>query len=45
MTASDITDLIQDIMRHRLVLSFEAKSEHITADMILDKLIKLVPLP
>ena len=45
VTASDITDLIHDVMRHRLVLSFEAKSEHITADMILDKLIKLVPLP
>ncbi|MBR6231949.1 MAG: AAA family ATPase [Alphaproteobacteria bacterium] len=45
VTASDITDLIHDVMRHRLVLSFEAKSEHISADMILDKLIKLVPLP
>lgn len=45
VTARDITDLIHDTMRHRLVLSFEAKSEHITADMILDKLIKLVPLP
>ncbi|MGN0919322.1 MAG: AAA family ATPase [Alphaproteobacteria bacterium] len=42
---SDITDLIHDTLRHRLVLSFEAKSEHITSDMILDKLIKLVPLP
>ena len=45
VNATDITDLIHDVMRHRLVLSFEAKSEHITADMILDKLIKLVPLP
>ena len=45
VTASDITGLIHDVMRHRLVLSFEAKSEHMTADMILDKLIKLVPVP
>ena len=45
VTTADITGLIHDVMRHRLVLSFEAKSEHITADMILDMLQNLVPLP
>ena len=45
VTATDITDLLHDVLRHRLVLSFEAKSEHVTSDMILDMLRTLVPLP
>lgn len=45
VTASDITNLIHDVLRHRLILSFEAKSEHITADMVLDRLLESVPLP
>jgi len=42
---SDITDLIHDVLRHRIILSFEAKSEHITADQVLDMLMERVPLP
>lgn len=43
--AKDITDLILDVLRHRVILSFEAKAEHITTDEILSKLIERVPLP
>lgn len=42
---SDVTDLIHDVLRHRLILSFDAKSEHITADQVLDMLMEQVPLP
>ena len=42
---SDVTDLIHDVLRHRIILSFDAKSEHITPDEILDMLIDCVPLP
>lgn len=42
---SDVTDLIHDVLRHRIILSFDAKSEHITPDEILDMLIERVPLP
>lgn len=42
---SDVTDLIHDVLRHRLILSFDAKSEHITADQVLDMLLERVPLP
>jgi MoxR-like ATPase len=45
VTATDITSLIHDVLRHCITLSFEAKSEHITADTILDKLMACVPLP
>ena len=43
--ASDITSLIHEVLRHRIILSFEAKSEHITPDMVLDRLMESVPLP
>ena len=42
---SDVTDLIHDVLRHRIILSFDAKSEHVTSDQILDMLIERVPLP
>lgn len=41
----DILDMAFDVMRHRLVLSYEAMSDNITADMILDRIIKQIPLP
>ena len=42
---SDVTSLIHDVLRHRIILSFDAKSEHITADQVLDMLMEQVPLP
>ena len=42
---SDVTDLIHDVLRHRIILSFDAKSEHVSADQVLDMLIERVPLP
>jgi MoxR-like ATPase len=41
----DILDMAFDVMRHRLVLSYEAMSDNITADMILDRIIKQIALP
>jgi MoxR-like ATPase len=42
---SDVTELTHDTLRHRIILSFDAKSEHVTADEILDMLMERVPLP
>jgi len=42
---SDVTDLLHDVLRHRLILSFEAKSEHVTTDQVLSMLEERVPLP
>ena len=42
---SDVRDLIHDTLRHRIILSFDAKSERISADEILDMLIERVPMP
>ena len=42
---SDVTELAHDVLRHRVVPSFTALAEEVTADMILDRLIPVVPVP
>lgn len=41
----DITDLVPDVVRHRLVLSYEAMAEGLTADQIIQRLMKNIPPP
>ena len=39
---SDIRDLAPDVLRHRLVLSYEALSDGVTADQMLDRVVAAV---
>ncbi|MDX2223975.1 MAG: hypothetical protein SFV21_14590, partial [Rhodospirillaceae bacterium] len=41
----DLTDLAPDVLRHRLVLSYEALSEGLSADQIVDRLMRHVVPP
>ncbi len=41
----DILDMTLDVMRHRLVLSFEALSDNVSSDSILSSIIRRVPVP
>ena len=41
----DIQNTIPDVLRHRIILSFEAKSARLTPDDVLNKLLERVPLP
>jgi MoxR-like ATPase len=41
----DLADLALDVLRHRLVLSYEALSDEVTADLILSKILANVPIP
>ena len=41
----DMTDLVPDVLRHRLVLSYEALSEGLTADALLLKIMAKIPPP
>lgn len=45
VTPDDIHAVIYDVLRHRIILSFEAQAEGLTSDDIITSLIKLVPLP
>lgn len=43
--SEDVTDLAHDVLRHRLVLSYEALSDGISADTILSKIMAKVSAP
>lgn len=45
VTPEDIRAVVFDILRHRIILSFEAQAEGATADDIIARILKLVPLP
>jgi MoxR-like ATPase len=45
VNGGDVRDLAPDVLRHRLVLSYDALSEGITADQILDRVLEAVPEP
>ncbi|MEQ1659702.1 MAG: ATPase, partial [Hylemonella sp.] len=41
----DVGDLVPDVLRHRLVLSYEALSEGLDADALIARFMSHVPLP
>ena len=41
----DVRDLALDVIRHRLVLSYEALADNVSADEVLQQLLPAVPLP
>ena len=43
VTPDDIHAVAQDVLRHRLILSFEAEAAGITANQVIDKLLTTVP--
>ena len=45
VTPDDVHAVIYDVLRHRIILSFEAQAEGLTTDDVITSLLKLVPLP
>jgi MoxR-like ATPase len=43
--AQDVHDLAADVLRHRIVLSYDALSEGVTVDEMLDQILAAVPAP
>ncbi|KFI72475.1 methanol dehydrogenase regulator [Bifidobacterium minimum] len=41
----DVRRFTHDVMRHRLLLTFEALADGVTADQIIDQIIEAVPVP
>jgi MoxR-like ATPase len=41
----DVAELALDVLRHRLVLSYEALSDDITADAVLTRVLAALPVP
>ena len=41
----DVALIVKELMRHRIVLSYEAEADGVSADEIIEKVIEAVPLP
>ncbi len=41
----DVKEIAHDVLRHRLLLSYEAEAEGLTADKVIDKILAEVPVP
>lgn len=41
----DVKLFVHDVLRHRILLTFEALADAITADQVIDALVKTVPVP
>ncbi len=45
VTPQDVKDLAHDILRHRILLSYEAEAANVTADDVIDRILSKVPVP
>ena len=45
VTPDDVQNIIHDVMRHRLILTFEAESQGITVSQVIDEIVRTVPVP
>jgi MoxR-like ATPase len=45
VTPEDIQTVLHNVLRHRLLLTYEAEAEGVTANQILDEIVSLVPVP
>jgi MoxR-like ATPase len=43
--AQDLTDMAVDVLRHRIVLSYEALSDDVTPDTLIAKVMERIPVP
>jgi MoxR-like ATPase len=41
----DVTDLVPDVLRHRLVLSYEALAESLSSDNLVSRIMQVIPVP
>ncbi|MEG3767957.1 MoxR family ATPase [Alteromonas sp. 14N.309.X.WAT.G.H12] len=41
----DIQAVVHNVLRHRIILSYEAEAEGVTVDQVLDKIVSLVAVP
>lgn len=44
VSPDDVQEVIHDIMRHRLILSFEAEANGVSKDQVIDSLLQYVPV-
>jgi MoxR-like ATPase len=41
----DVKDVAHTVLRHRIIVSYEAEAEELTSDDLIDRLLDHVPVP
>ena len=41
----DVQQVARDVLRHRVILTFQAEAEQISPEVVLDRLLETVPVP
>ncbi|MBQ6329121.1 MAG: MoxR family ATPase [Kiritimatiellae bacterium] len=44
-TPQDVKEVVHDVLRHRILLTYEAEAENVTSDKVIDKILSEVPVP
>ena len=44
-TPQDVKEIAHDVLRHRILLTYEAEAENVTSDTIIDKILSTIPVP
>ena len=44
-TPQDVKEIVHDVLRHRILLTYEAEAEEVTSDMVIDKILSVIPVP
>ena len=44
-TPQDVKEIVHDVLRHRILLTYEAEAESVTSDKIIDKILSVIPVP
>lgn len=45
VTPVDVASMIKPVLRHRIILSYEAEAQNLNADSLIDKILEKIPLP
>ena len=44
-TPQDVKEIAHDVLRHRVMLTYEAEAENITTDAVIDRILSTIPVP
>ena len=44
-TPQDVKEVAHDVLRHRIILTYEAEAEEVTSEDIITKILNEIPVP
>jgi MoxR-like ATPase len=45
VTPQDVKSVAMDVLRHRVAMTYEAEAEEITSEMVVQKVLDMIPVP